>query len=127
MRKRIFKTRVFSRWSRKILSDDVLRQAAREIEDGMFEADLGGGLCKKRIRMPGRGKSGSTRSLVAVRHKSAMFFLVGRQKNEPGSDFSDKEVDAAKILASAFGAVSESVLDHMKQDGVLVEITDGQE
>lgn len=63
--KRVFKTRTFTRWARKVLSDQLLCKAAGEIERGEFEADLGQGVCKKRIALPGQGKSGSTRSLVA--------------------------------------------------------------
>ena len=63
--KRVFKTRSFDRWAKKLISDSLLCEVAREIEQGIFEADLGGGLCKKRVALPGQGKSGSTRSLVA--------------------------------------------------------------
>lgn len=87
-RKRIFKTKTFSRWAKKLVSDTLLCKAAREIEAGLFEADLGGGVCKKRIAMPGKGKSGSHRTLVAKQHKSALFFIAGREKSDPGSDFS---------------------------------------
>ena len=47
--KRVFKTKIFDRWAMKLLSDDMLCRAAREIEQGLFEADLGGGICKKRV------------------------------------------------------------------------------
>jgi len=64
-RKRVFKTKTFDRWAKKMISDDLLCIAAREIELGRYEADLGGGVCKKRIALPGKGKSGSTRTLIA--------------------------------------------------------------
>ena len=47
--KRVFKTKTFDRWARKVVSDDLLCQAAHEIEQGQYEADLGGGVCKKRV------------------------------------------------------------------------------
>ncbi|MGZ8288534.1 MAG: type II toxin-antitoxin system RelE/ParE family toxin [Telluria sp.] len=43
MNKRVFKTKTFARWAKKVISDDLLCQAAREIERGEFEADLGHG------------------------------------------------------------------------------------
>ncbi|WP_300758666.1 type II toxin-antitoxin system RelE/ParE family toxin [Janthinobacterium sp.] len=95
MKKRVFKTKSFARWAKKILSDALLCQAAREIERGEFEADLGQGVCKKRIAVPGQGTSGSARSLVAKQHKSAIFFLAGRAKSDPGTDFSPNEEEAA--------------------------------
>ena len=120
--KRVFKTKTFSRWARKILSDSALCQAAREIEQGLFEADLGGGLCKKRIALPGQGKSGSSRTLVAKKHKDAVFFLAGREKSKPGTDFSDQEVEAAKIVALGLQAADFSKLDELVAAEILKEI-----
>ena len=57
--KRVFKTKTFDRWARKVVSDTLLCEAAHQIEHGLFEADLGGGVCKKRVPIPGQGKSGS--------------------------------------------------------------------
>lgn len=76
--RRVFKLKTFSRWAKKLLSEELLCAAAKDIEHGIFEADLGGGVCKKRIARSGRGKSGSTRTLVAKKHERAIFFLLGR-------------------------------------------------
>lgn len=86
-------------------------QAAADIEVGLFEADLGGGVCKKRVARPGAGKSGGTRTLVAKQHRLALFFLAGRSKSDPGSDFSDDEVDVAKAVAAALGAATIDQID----------------
>ena len=48
-RKRVFKTKTFDRWARKVVGDVLLCSAAREIEAGLYEAGLGHGSCKKRI------------------------------------------------------------------------------
>lgn len=62
----IYKTRWFDRWARKQgLTTPSLCAAAREMTEGMFDGDLGGGLFKKRIARQGRGKSGGFRTLVA--------------------------------------------------------------
>lgn len=120
--KRVFKTKTFDRWARKVVSDALLCQAAREIEQGLFEADLGGGVCKKRVPIPGQGKSGSTRTLVAKKHKDAIYFLAGREKNAPGTDFSDKEVSVAKIIAQALESVDTAKLDELIAHEILKEI-----
>lgn len=39
------------------ISDADLCSAANEIMKGLFEGDLGGGIIKKRIPLPGKGKS----------------------------------------------------------------------
>ena len=77
--------------------------------------------------MPGQGKGGSTRSLVAKQHKSAIFFLAGREKSDPGKDFSPTEEEAAKLVGKALQAATVTKLDTMKTDGVLVEICHAQE
>ena len=47
---RLFKTRNFTRWMRKTdLSDELLYAAVGEMELGLIDADLGGGVVKKRI------------------------------------------------------------------------------
>ena len=120
--KRVFKTKTFDRWARKVVSDALLCEAAHQIEQGLFEADLGGGVCKKRIPIPGQGKSGSTRTLVTKKHQDAIFFLAGREKNAPGTDFSDKEVDAAKIIAHALEKVNSNKLDELLTTKILKEI-----
>jgi hypothetical protein len=125
-RKRVFKTKTFDRWAKKLLSDDLLCAAARDIEQGRYEADLGGGVCKKRIAVPGQGKSGSTRTLVAKQHPSAIIFLVGREKNAPGADFPDALVEVVKVIASNLHRQSLEKLDEMKTSGELKEICNAQ-
>lgn len=120
--KRVFKTKTFDRWARKVVSDELLCQAAREIEQGQYEADLGGGVCKKRVPVSGQGKSGSTRTLVAKKHKTAIFFLAGREKNAPESDFSAKEVDAAKIIGHGLESASIQKINDLVATEILKEI-----
>ena len=104
------------------MSDKALCTAAREIEQGVFEADLGGGVCKKRVAIAGQGKSGSVRTLVAKKHGQAIFFLVGRGKSEPGTDFSDKVVETAKLLAKGLEGVSTDKTTEMLDAGTIEEI-----
>lgn len=120
--KKIFKTKTFDRWARKIIGDALLCAAAVEIEGGLFEADLGHGLCKKRIARRGQGKSGATRILVAKRHQTAIIFLVGREKSAPGADFPDAVVEAARILADGLQKQSIDKLNAMAVEGLLKEI-----
>lgn len=124
---RVFKTKTFDRWARKVLSDSVLCRAAREIEQGLFEADLGGGVCKKRVAVPGQGKSGSARTLVAKRNKDAIFFLAGRTKSQPGTDFSEREVDAAKIVASGLQRAGAEMIEKLVASEILKEICNGKQ
>jgi hypothetical protein len=72
----VFKTRTFARWSRKAgLPDRTLCAAVAEMSAGLVDADLGGNVYKKRIPMPGRGKRGGARVLIATRLGERWFFL----------------------------------------------------
>lgn len=64
---RVFKTRYFSRWIRKTdLTDKALCIAVHEMSQGLIDADLGGGVVKKRVGLANRGKRGGARTLVAT-------------------------------------------------------------
>ena len=81
--KRILKTRTFNRWLRKtLLTDTALLKAIDEMEQGLVDADLGGNIYKKRVALPGRGKSGSTRTLIATNRQDRWFFMFGFEKND---------------------------------------------
>ena len=80
---RIFRTRTFSRWMRKAgVSDSDLTGAVEEMMQGLVDADLGGHLLKKRVAVPGRGKRGGARTILATRMEGFWFFLFGFNKNE---------------------------------------------
>lgn len=91
MKPRIFKTRVFERWMQTIdLSDDLLVIAVHERERGLIDADWSGGVFKKRIALPNRGKSASVRTLIATNKNDRWFFMLGFEKNQR-DNISEKE------------------------------------
>ena len=93
-------TRQFRRWLNKTdLPVEALCKAIEEIERGLIDDNLGGGLMKKRVALPGRGKRGSTRTLVATNHLDRWFFVFGFEKNDR-DNLSAKELSAIKSLAA---------------------------
>jgi hypothetical protein len=81
--KRVFMTRHFSRWlSKTDLSVEALCKAIEEMERGLVDANLGGGIMKKRVALRGRGKRGSARTLVATNNLNRWFFLFGFETSE---------------------------------------------
>ena len=60
----------------------MLCKAVEEMENGLVDADLGGSVFKKRIALPGRGKSGGARTLIATNKANRWIFLYGFEKNE---------------------------------------------
>jgi hypothetical protein len=120
--KRVFKLKTFSRWAKKILTDDQLCAAAKEIFAGQYEADLGAGICKKRIPVPGQGKRGATRTLVANKSAHGVFFMAGRSKSDPGTDFSEASVAQAQLIAKDLQASTILQIKDAMQDGFIEEI-----
>jgi hypothetical protein len=117
--RRVFKTRSFARWMRKTeLSDAALCAAVVEMASGLIDADLGGGVLKKRVALPGRGKSGSARTLVATNKASRWFFVFGFEKNER-ANIDDKELEAVQRLAGDLLKLDAKQIDaHLASDAL---------
>lgn len=119
---RIFKTPVFAKWAKQEkLTDSQLRQAIREMEQGLIDADLGGHIYKKRIALPGRGKRGGSRSILAYQVKEKAFFIFGFAKNEKAT-ISDEELKIAKVFAKELLQYSNEQLNKLIKDGKLYEV-----
>lgn len=118
----IYATRLFDRWARKQgLAASSLCAAVREMTKGLFDADLGAGLFKKRIARPGQGKSGGWRTLVATQRGKHWIFLYGFPKNERSNIDKDEE-DALKKLAAHLLSLSAQALITAEQAGELIEV-----
>lgn len=117
-----FKIKAFSKWaSGEGLSDDVLASAVVEMEKGLIDAKLGGQVVKKRVALPGRGKRGSIRTLVAFRQGNKAFFIYGFAKNER-ANVSNKELRALKMLAKELMNYTAAALTKAMKAGELIEI-----
>lgn len=120
--KRVFKTRHFARWMQKTeLSDDSLCAAVVEMAQGLIDADLGGGVVKKRVGLAGRGKRGGARTLVATNRGNQWFFVFGFEKNDR-ANISDDALEALKDIADHLLAMTGKQLDEAMNDGSLTEI-----
>ena len=96
-----FKVSIFSRWAKKCgLDDAALNRAVKEMEDGLIDAQLGGGLVKKRIAVGSSGKRGGARVIVATNFGGRWFFLYGFEKNER-DNIDTREMKALQIAAAA--------------------------
>jgi hypothetical protein len=119
---RVFKTKYFSRWMRKTeLTDHALCEAVAEMSSGLIDADLGGGVVKKRVGLSGRGKRGGARTLVATNKGTRWFFVFGFEKNERANITADELAALQDIAADLMGRTA-SALDGAVQDGALKEI-----
>lgn len=124
---RTFKTRHFCRWMRKTeLTDALLCAAVREMTQGLIDADLGGGVVKKRVGLAGRGKRGGARTLLATNKDDRWFFVFGFEKNER-ANIGTEEKEALQSLAQDLLARTVSELAAAVEDGSLQEICHGDE
>ena len=76
---------------------------------------------KKRVALPGRGKRGSTRTLVATNNANRWFFLFGFEKSER-DNISEKELIALKALAADLLHMSTAQLEAAVAETTLLEI-----
>ena len=119
---RVFKHRHFNQWAKsEKLSDAVLKKAVMELEAGLHDGVLGAGLYKKRIAMPGQGKRGGFRSLLAVKQGEHAFFLCGFAKNVR-ANITPKEKGLYKDLAKFLIVIDEKGLSRMLKDCSLIEV-----
>jgi hypothetical protein len=123
---RVLKLKAFARWARREgLTDMSLRVAVQEMRHGLVDASLGGGLVKKRVARPGRGKSGGYRTIVAADLRERWVFLYGFAKSER-DDVADKQLRALRELARAYLGYSEETIDVLAAAGEVVEVDDGE-
>jgi len=120
--RRAFKTRHFHRWMNKTdLTDQSLCHSITEMLSGLVDANLGGSIVKKRIALPGRGKSGGTRTIVATNLGDRWFFLYGFEKNVR-ANVSSNELEALKAIAADLLELKNDALEIAVAQGKLLEI-----
>jgi hypothetical protein len=118
----IFKTKWFARWATKEgLTEQALRNAVSEIDEGLIDAYLGSNVVKKRIGLGGRGKSAGVRTLLAFQIRDKAFFLYGFSKNER-DNISDKELRGLKLLAANFLSYDRRALSKALRAQELIEV-----
>ena len=118
---KIYKTRWFHKWAfGEGLTDAVLQAAVEEMEQALADA-LGGYVFKKRIAIPGRGKRGGARTLIAFRQGEKAFFLYGYPKNERANIGSD-ELKALRLLAKELLGYIPQGLAKAIRAGHLIEV-----
>src|SRR5690625_1783279 len=118
----VLKRKDFARWQAgERLSDAVLCKAVHEMESGLVEADLGGGLYKNRIARPGAGKSGGYRTRLSARVGHCCVFLYGFPKSDKGNITRD-EKKALQYTGKVFLGRSARELVRALHVGVLLEV-----
>jgi hypothetical protein len=108
------------------LPEAALCRAAREVLAGTLgagEADLGGGLFKKRVARPGGGKSGGYRAIVAYRRPRTerVLFAYAFPKNAAAT-LTPVGHEALAKVAGVFVATNEERLAVLLAAGDVAEV-----
>lgn len=124
---RVFKNGWFERFSRKErLLDSALRDAVQRAENGLVDADLGGGVIKQRVARSGKGKSGGYRTLILFRQGDRAIFAFGFAKSAQ-ANITKADLALLRHAASEAFRWSGDELNRLVASGALVEIDDEQE
>ncbi len=122
----IFKNRWFDKWAKKEkIADSVLIIAVAEMEQGLIDAELGGHVVKKRIPLPGRGKRGGARTIIAYRIEEKAFFIYGFAKKRQ-ANISATELEALQILAADLLGCDSVTLEKLVEQKKLIEVNNDE-
>ena len=115
-------TKHFSKWaSKQKIPKNGLVTALIELQNGNFEANLGGHIYKKRIRFEGKGKSGSGRTILCYKKEDRAIFIHGFAKNEK-SNLSKKELTVFKELSKILLGLSTEDINVAIEKGDFIEV-----
>ena len=123
----IYRLKAFGRFQRRErIADDALAKAVRDAESGLVDADLRGGLIKQRVARPGRGKSGSYRTIIAYRRGDRAVFLYGFAKNER-ANLDDAELAYWRRIGGNYLSLDDEGMEAAIAVGELAEVGHGDE
>ena len=100
----------------------ALCKAITDAEQGLIDADLGGGVIKQRVARKGQGKSGGFRTMILFKAGTRAFFVHGFAKNEQ-ANINDDELVALKKLAVEMLNYADAELTEAVNKNKLTEIT----
>lgn len=124
---RVFKTKWMTRYSRREgIADVDLLEAIRRAEQGLIDADLGGGLIKQRVARKGQGRSGGYRMIVVYRAGDRAVFIYGFAKSER-ENIDQGQLETMREIATDLLSADEAQLSRSMTDDLLKEISDGNQ
>ncbi len=119
---RALKRKDFARWQAgERISDEVLCRAISEMERGLFDAELGRCLYKKRVARAGGGKRDGYRTLLSARVGTRYVFLHGFSKSDK-ANITQEEKEALQYAGKAFLELAPEALAKALRIGVLMEV-----
>ena len=119
---RIFKNQWISKYAYKQhIADEDLIAAVHRAEQGLIDADLGGGVIKQRIARKGQGKSGGYRSIILLKKNDKAFFVYAFGKNER-DNITEEELVELKLSAKIMLNWTDEQIDAQIKNKTLWEL-----
>jgi hypothetical protein len=103
------------------ITDNELKEMVKQLENGQFYANLGGGVYKMQLARPSEGKSGGHRVIVYFRNEFRTFFSYGFSKNDKGN-ISRKELKRFKEDAKIRLSFTDEQIEAYLRNGTFIEI-----
>jgi hypothetical protein len=118
----VYKGKAFVRFARKArITDADLWQAAQRANDGLVDADLGGGVIKQRIARAGEGKSGGSRSIILFKKNNRAVYVYGFEKKD-AANIDRRELEAFRELAEVILGYTDVEIEQRVKDGALFNV-----
>ncbi len=118
----VYKGKAFVRFARKArIADADLWRAAQRANDGLVDADLGGGVIKQRIARAGEGKSGGSRSIILFKKNNRAVYVYGFEKKD-AANIGSRELEAFRELADVILGYTDAEIEQRVNDGALFHV-----
>jgi hypothetical protein len=119
---RRFLNKPFQRFARKEeIADPELCEAIARADRGLVDADIGGGVIKRRLARTGQGRSGGFRTIILYRQENMSFFVYGFPKSER-ENITAEELKAFRDLAKLMLGYSDEELNKAVANDKLREL-----
>jgi hypothetical protein len=123
----VYKNKFFARFAKKArITDADLWKTAQLANEGLIDADLGGGVVKQRIARAGGGKSGGSRSIILFRRNDRAVYVYGFQKKDL-ANIRPNELEAFRELAHVVLGYTNAEIAKRVEDGALFEVEKPEE
>lgn len=118
----IYKISDFDDWAKEYkISDKILLDAINEMNSGLYDANLGGNVYKKRVPLQNKGKSGGARTIIAFKVDNKAFFIYSFAKSKQ-DNVNVKELKALKKLAKVYLRLTDKEILEAIRIGSLIKV-----
>jgi hypothetical protein len=118
----VYKNKPFTRFAKKArITDADLWNAALQANEGILDANLGGGVIKQRIARTGEGKSGGSRTIILFRKDDRAVYVFGFEKKDM-ANISAKDLMAFREFAAIYLGYTAAEMDGLVRNGTLYQI-----